>query len=168
MGKVSLIIELWKKLDLHDYYVSNTGKVMNCKTKKVLKNRIDTKGYNYVDLYDGKGNAKRYLLHRLVASLFVEGDNSLQVNHIDGVPTNNRFDNLEWVTAKQNSEHAVKIGLTPRCEKHHLSKLTDTHVTEIRILYSNGISQNEISSIYGIDQSVVSRYVNRKRGGAYR
>lgn len=80
-----------------------------------------------------KGNVKLVFVHRLVAECFVQNpDNFPQVNHIDGNKLNNSFENLEWVTAKINIEHAQEIGLRakgyvilcPECknERPHYSK----------------------------------------------
>jgi len=59
---------------------------------------------------DGKERSE--MVHRLVASAFVPNPHDLQqVNHIDGVKTNNNASNLEWCTAQDNKIHAVRMGL---------------------------------------------------------
>ncbi len=160
----------WRKIHNEQYSISENGILRNDRTGKILKAKIDNKGYNKFDLYNGKGKSKGYLAHRLVAFNFLPPplDKQIQVNHIDGNPLNNHYTNLEWVTPKENSEHAVKIGLFPRGAKHHLSILSDDDVMRIRELHTSGFKQWQIADKFGIHPSVVSRYINRKRGGAYR
>jgi len=158
----------WIKI-LHECYsVSGNGLIRNDLTGKILKVRIDSKGYHKCNLYNGKGDSKGYLVHRLVAKYFI-GDptaGQTQVNHIDGNPLNNHYSNLEWCTPKENSEHAVRIGLFPGGETHHFSKITDDEIRNIRKLHASGeYSQAELGRIYGINQSEISRYIHFKRRG---
>lgn len=112
MEKGGNFVEEWKPIqDFENYLVSNTGKVKNCKTNKLLY--INDKGskYYHVDLWKNN-KRKRMYLHRLVATAFVfNSDNKPAVNHIDANKYNNNAYNLEWVTYKENTEHAVKKGL---------------------------------------------------------
>ena len=74
------------------------------------------------------GRSKLCYVHRLVAEAFIQNPNGYpDINHIDGDPSNNRVDNLEWCTPKQNLEHAYRTGLVPSrncylCGKEHYSK----------------------------------------------
>lgn len=113
------------------YEVSNDGRVrsvdayVNCRGGKtrLSKGRIkplyrNNRGYVIVNLC--KDNKAEYsLVHRLVAEAFIENPhNKPQVNHIDGDSTNNRADNLEWVTDNENKAHSsVAVGGTQRPKK---------------------------------------------------
>ena len=94
-----------------NYSISDNGIVENIKTNKI---KIGTsngagEGYLYVDLYNN-GNKKRKFIHRLVAESFIPNpDNKRMVNHKDGNTKNNNVTNLEWVTPKENVEHAHKV-----------------------------------------------------------
>jgi hypothetical protein len=59
------------------------------------------------------GKSKVYLIHRLVASAFIPNtENKPEVNHWDGNKLNNKIDNLEWATHKENCEHRELHGLS--------------------------------------------------------
>lgn len=78
---------------------------------KKLKPILSSSGYLFINAYSEKGRAPAFI-HRLVAEKYVENPSNLPcVNHIDGDKLNNKADNLEWVTHKENSNHAVKLGL---------------------------------------------------------
>lgn len=78
---------------------------------KKLKKNVNKYGYEYVRLSKDK-KAKHVLVHRFICSIFKLNElNKEQVNHIDGNKKNNRIDNLEWVTAKENTDHAFNKGL---------------------------------------------------------
>ena len=111
-----------------EYLIDELGNIVtipseNAKNKNqynfyyVIKGKVDAHGYIRVTLTkDGK--AKQYLVHRLVAQHFVPNpDNLPQVNHINGIKADNRAQNLEWVTAKENKQHAYKNNLSGTREK---------------------------------------------------
>lgn len=92
------------------YLVSEYGHIKRINTGKVLKSN-PVKGYLKIELCKNSIR-KSFSIHRLVAMAFIDNDfNKEQVNHIDGNKLNNHFSNLEWVTAKENTIHAIKNGL---------------------------------------------------------
>ena len=90
------------------YLVSNFGRVMDSKTGRILPQRESSDGLGYyrVRIRNSKLSTKLEMVHRLVASAFVEGyGEGKVVNHIDCNPSNNRADNLEWITQTENLRH---------------------------------------------------------------
>ena len=117
-------MEMWKDIDGTDgrYQVSNEGRVRrvlkasraiakygNYKYMKPVRHK--GKGTDYLDIQIGNG--RKELIHRLVAKAFIPNPEGLpQVNHINANGTDNRVENLEWVTNRQNALHARTNGLT--------------------------------------------------------
>lgn len=95
------------------YQISSFGRVKNKETGHINTHYVHNRvGYLRAELFDGKGAKKRYFLQRLVASAFVvnpDSEKKIQVNHKDGDRTNNRYDNLEWVSKSENMLHAYYV-----------------------------------------------------------
>lgn len=142
------IDESWVPVDgyVGIYDVSNMGRVKTIGRRdrygrpvreKIRRPAADPKGYLRLFLcHDGKNRC--FLLHRIVARAFLGPcPSGYTVNHINGVKTDNREENLEYATKGENSRHAYRMGLLKdapvlRGESHHNSKLTDELVRDIR------------------------------------
>lgn len=85
-----------------------------------------------------------------------------QVNHKDGDKTNNHPDNLEWVTHRENLQHAFEIGLIPRGERHGQAKLTRKDVREVRRLAGQGWPQKRLAERFGVSTGCISAVVRRR------
>ena len=109
--------EYWKIIrGFPDYLISNKGRVKTIKTLKDRTLHINT-GYKVV-VFDVNGKRYLRLVHRIVATEFIDNPlNKPCINHNNGVKTDNRVENLEWCTHKENIAHAIKIGLIPKKEK---------------------------------------------------
>lgn len=105
--------EKWKPIKGYEglYEVSNLGRINSLyggQSNKggILKAAKDKKGYERICLTKN-GQKRNYSVHRLVALTFIDNPhNKPQVNHIDGVHSNNSLLNLEWVTSSENHKHA--------------------------------------------------------------
>ena len=92
-----------------DYEITKEGFVISYKNKvpKVLKGQLDRDGYYKVEIRENRVR-KWYFVHRLVAIQYIPNpENKPEVNHINGIKTDNRVENLEWVTRSENAKHAV-------------------------------------------------------------
>lgn len=102
--------EIWKDIEGYEglYQVNNLGRVKRVTTGRVLKGMKDKCGYLTVDLYKNGSKSKKKI-HRLVAQAFISNPESKpQVNHIDENKTNNMISNLEWSTAKENTNYGTR------------------------------------------------------------
>lgn len=170
--------EIWKAVPGFEghYEVSNRGRVRSLdrmipsrwggeflKKGRVLQGHNDN-GYRRVNLCKD-GSPSQHQVHRLVAAAFIgpcpEG---CEVNHKNFDRSDNRVENLEYVTPAENVAHATRNGHVggKRGEKHYRARLSTEDVEEIKELVAAGNTQSDVAERFGVGQSHVSRIVNNK------
>ena len=120
---------LFEKTKYTKYYITSSGKIIS-KTNYHREKEIERKtqlnksrGYVYF-----RTRVKNYQVHRLIASAFISNpDNKSCINQKDGNKQNNNVKNLEWVTHKENTSHAIKHGMIKLFKKNESSNLKYTN-----------------------------------------
>lgn len=140
-----------------NYFVDREGRVWNKKGEEKAQ-FLSSHGYPSVVIWkNNKGTFKA--VHRFVAKAFIPNpENKPCVNHIDGDKTNNKVDNLEWVTYSENTIHALEMGLKvpEQGEDVHNSKITNEQAKEACELFMEGLGPKEVSNLLGIPEHTVS------------
>lgn len=168
MRELKFVEEIWKNVPGYEdrYLASNLGQVKrinrttrrgNILEDKILSQLINHKGYFTIRviLSDKHINTSA---HRLIALAFIPNpDNLPQVNHIDGIKTNNFPDNLEWTDNSGNQLHAYRIGLKklPIGELNANTSLTSKEVSQIIEEYNSGKLLPDISIERNINLSLL-------------
>lgn len=150
--------EEWRPIPGSKCAASNLGRIRGLKGQATFGGR-DGNGYKTFWLnIDGKN--RYYKVHRLVMLAFY-GPSTLEVNHKNGVKDDNRLENLEYCTRRENHLHAIDYGLTQqRGSRSNLAKLTEEQVEEVLTLMAH-MKAKEVAERLG----VTSRLINiiRKR-----
>ena len=139
----------YRRVDGFPHIICNKEGDLLYFNRRPVKLCYNNKGYLYCSLLN-----KTKLVHRLIALTWIPNpDNKPQVNHIDGNKTNNKVENLEWVTGLENMQHATMTGLRDtekmklngNGEKNSQAVLTLDNVKEMRKIYSDTLLQAKIS-----------------------
>jgi hypothetical protein len=131
------------------YLISESGLVYDTRREKCNKAFVNDRGYYKIGLRF-KGTQTNYMIHKLVAIAFIPNpENKPQVNHIDGVKTNNHVSNLEWCTQSENIKHAYRTGLAK------IKSGSEVHTSvfqpnDIRLIRSSNLKDTELAEIFGV------------------
>lgn len=164
-------MERWRPVTGYEglYEVSDMGRVRSLKrattSGKILSQAANAHGYMKVCL--SKNNVKTSkVVHRLVAIAFIDNPlNKPEVNHKNGIRTDNRVENLEWTTRSENEQHAYKIlGKKPQAywkdkPRKFARKFTDEQVIAIR---KDDRPNTEIAIEYGVSKTAIRDIKRRK------
>ncbi len=164
--------EVWKPIPGYESYyeVSSFGRVRSFdrstirtdgkrfnKAGRVLKPNLEQRGYLSVRLCVETVH-KIFKVHRLVARAFLQAPHEgQQINHINGIKTDNRPENLEWVNPSENVRHAFDIGLckTRKGVNNSRCKLSEADVLKVRMLNRQGVSTASISRLMNVSEAAI-------------
>jgi hypothetical protein len=144
------------------YWITRDGEIFSEQSGKVLKGGFSSTGYRAAILCY-RGDRMKVMHHQLVARAFigpqVEG---IVVNHKNGIKTDNRAENLEYCTPKENREHAKRNGLYTSGERCSWAKLTSEKARAIRDKHRAGVGIMTLSREYGVNKKAISQIISEK------
>lgn len=176
IGELHAEEEIWKDIPNANgqYQASNLGRIKSLpkwrnighrrffQLERVIGNRRPNKrGYYRL----GFKIAGETLIHRIVALTFLQKDDDRDIiNHIDSNPSNNRINNLEWCTQRENVIHSYKNGRTtaPKClsgSKHKNSKLLESDIPLIKSRYEETKNYCIVAKEFAVSEGCIRKII---------
>lgn len=140
-------------------YIDTMGRTRDFPEKECVPSKTKS---GYFELNIGGRNSERWLLHRLVAEVWLDNPNNFRtVDHKDGNKANNCVENLEWVTLEENIKREWNnfegFDLQKKYKNWKISsKINPADRLKIKDLYSKGYSQKQLSEIFEVGQAQIS------------
>jgi HNH endonuclease len=151
-------IEVWKPSLEGPYLISDKGRIMHSKTGEIQNPKPYRDGYLRSWIYMWNGSRKRYSTATLVAKTFIgPRPDDLTVNHKNGIKTDNRPENLEYMTRGDNARHAVANGLSPVGEDSVCAKPTKAQAITVLKMHFAKRRHVDIAKKYGLDKSTIDK-----------
>lgn len=158
--------EIWKDIPDFEgiYQASNLGRIKSITSDRattfgnigkygkicIMKSYIIKKGYCRISFWkkiNNRMNVRGFLVHRLIAKTFIQNpENKRYINHKNGIKTDNRVENLEWVTNQENIDH--KMMYLFKSKSKILLKFTKKEIKEIKKMNNLGFSLRKIAKIF--------------------
>jgi hypothetical protein len=142
--------------DFPKYKVSSHGFVYRVGKDNPLALRLDGNGYPQVILY-GENGSKSFKVHKLVLCAFSgKKPEGFTANHKNGIKTDNKIENLEWISNKDNLMHSYINGLRKNV-------FNPKFIPIVREAYLLGHKERAIANYFCVNRSCINRIVNNKR-----
>lgn len=149
--------EQWKPLNyngkiLPRYMVSDHGNIYDNELKEIMEPYHMRGEYWHVSIRVNHSQSVNYSVHRAVLMTFnpIPNFKNMQVNHIDGNPKNNCLYNLEWVTAMENTRHAIDIGIRNQIGMNNGRTVYDDNtIRRVCELIDQGLGNAQIATALG-------------------
>lgn len=147
------------------YAVTRDGKIYSIRSGRFMTNASNKDGTGYETIGLSKDGVKeRFLVHRIVAMAYIPNpENKPTVNHINGNKKDNRVENLEWNTYREQQLHAIETGLKPTQHIRTDRSADDETVHLVCQYIMQGFTRKEISEMLGVSPWLVKNIISGKQ-----
>lgn len=159
--------EVWETIPaMSRYQISSAGRI-RMRSGRIHRSHYVRGGYERVGLICLDGQQRNFLVHRLVALAFIGPcPDGMEVNHKNGLTSDNRLENLEYVTPKANAQHSIQVLGRRRAsgEGHGMAVLTAERVRRLRQEWASGRwpTKRRLAVAFGITEYTCGDVLNGK------